>query len=309
MTNQNDGTSTGGQPVTGAPPIIKAEPENPVPSKPATEADLEQVKNQMSGFERSTLGWTRASFIVILATGIFIALQWHEMHSGGQDTHDLAIAAKTQADKMKSMSDAADKIRQAAENMVIQDQRIADNAEKSLKASNKQSKAVLDANVAASRLDQRAWVGVSGAELTQFEANKPLHLDVALLNTGKTPARKTRECTGWVLARGYLREPPNDVITKCEKDWKASSDLPPQGKFITRAGEAQLGASPEDQGSAVYIMQSYDAIKGKVQILYVFGEYEYQDLTGQTRTTRYCLYLSDPDTKTVQFCDGFNDMN
>ena len=79
------------------------------------------------------------------------------MRSGGQDTHDLAIAAGKQADKMKDMSDAADKIRQAAEGMVTQEQRIADNAQKSLDAGNKQSKAALDFTIAASRLDQRAW--------------------------------------------------------------------------------------------------------------------------------------------------------
>jgi isopentenyl phosphate kinase len=53
-----------------------------------------------------------------------------EIHTGGSDTHTLAQAADTQAKKMIDMSNAADKIRQAAENMVTQDQRIADNAQR-----------------------------------------------------------------------------------------------------------------------------------------------------------------------------------
>ncbi len=79
------------------------------------------------------------------------------MKSGSADTHDLAVAAKAQADKMKSMSDAADKIRQAAQDMVTQDQRIADNSQKAIEASNKRSAEVLKATIDASNQDQRAW--------------------------------------------------------------------------------------------------------------------------------------------------------
>jgi hypothetical protein len=65
--------------------------------------------------------WTDVA-IVILTIGIVIVsgLQWHEMHSGSADTHDLAMAAKAQADaakaqadRMSNMSDAANKIGQA----------------------------------------------------------------------------------------------------------------------------------------------------------------------------------------------------
>src|SRR5215472_7800543 len=70
-------------------------------SKPATEADLRQVQKDMSGFERSTIRWTRANFAVVLFTGLFIGLTWYEMHAGGEDTHTLAEAARKQAEKSR----------------------------------------------------------------------------------------------------------------------------------------------------------------------------------------------------------------
>jgi hypothetical protein len=189
MTDESDGTKDRSDAAIGASAVGKAEPKNPIPSKPATEADLDEVEKRMSGFERSTLRWTRASFVIVLATGVFICLQWLEMRSGGKDTHDLAVAAGKQADKMTDMSTAADKIRQAAEGMVTQDQRIADNAQKALDASNKQSKAVLDANIASSRLDQRAWVGIENVATQAFSETAGVTVALGFFNSGKTPAR------------------------------------------------------------------------------------------------------------------------
>ena len=70
--------------------------------------------------ETST-GWERAKRIVdlvaglsVIATMVFIALQWNEMHSGSADTHDLAIAAKSQADAAKSQADTTKTIAEAA---------------------------------------------------------------------------------------------------------------------------------------------------------------------------------------------------
>jgi hypothetical protein len=60
-----------------------------------TEHQIERVQLELSGFERSTLRWTKASFGIVAATGLFICLQWFEMRSSGVDTHDLAVAAKT----------------------------------------------------------------------------------------------------------------------------------------------------------------------------------------------------------------------
>ena len=132
--------------------------------------------------------------------------QLKEMHEGGTDTHDLASAAKTQAEKIKSMSDAADKIRQAAQDMVAQDQRIADNAEKSLAASNKQSKAALNASISASQQSNalarealeaqtRPWLGIDngltpGSSGRDENGRRNATFSFSLRDYGQSPAMK-----------------------------------------------------------------------------------------------------------------------
>jgi hypothetical protein len=88
----------------GSPPQ-EAKPVDAIPNQPATERELAEVKNDLSGFERSTLLWTRATFGILAVTCAFICLQWCEMRSGSQDTHDLAVAAKAQADRAKDLVD------------------------------------------------------------------------------------------------------------------------------------------------------------------------------------------------------------
>jgi len=135
MTNEDDGSHSRGEPQISTSAVSEAKPPDAVPSKPATEADLQEVERKMSGFERSTLRWTRSSFFIVLATAIFIALQWIEMRSGGSDTHDLAVAAGKQADRMKDfadrMKDQVDRTKDLADRMKDQADRtktIADQA-------------------------------------------------------------------------------------------------------------------------------------------------------------------------------------
>lgn len=47
------------------------------------------------------------SGIAVIATRLFIGLQWREMHTGGVDTHALAEAAKSQADYAKAASESS----------------------------------------------------------------------------------------------------------------------------------------------------------------------------------------------------------
>ena len=130
--------------------------------QPATQQQLDKVGQQMSAFERSTLSWARAAVLLSGLAALFVCAQWYEMHTGGQDTHALADAAGKQATKMSDMSDAAEKIRNASENMVTQEQRIADKTGEAMQANNRQSAAVLRESTQASHLEQRAGVGAVG---------------------------------------------------------------------------------------------------------------------------------------------------
>jgi len=75
MTNEQDSDKNGRGAPTENLEVRGVEPVPSPQSKPATEADLQEVERKMSGFERSTLKWTRASFFIVLATAVFICLQ------------------------------------------------------------------------------------------------------------------------------------------------------------------------------------------------------------------------------------------
>jgi len=49
-------------------------------------------------------------------------------------------------------------------------------------------------------------------------------------------------------------------------------------------------------------------IKNKSLFLYYFGILKYDDIFGGHWETQYCVYLADPDTKELGFCDAFNDL-
>jgi cell division protein FtsL len=91
------------QPDTKPPAQIQ-EPHqvNATPETPATAEQLTEVEEQMSGFEKSTLRWAKTAVIMSAIAAVFVCAQWWEMHEGGIDTHDLAVAAKDQAAAAKA---------------------------------------------------------------------------------------------------------------------------------------------------------------------------------------------------------------
>src|SRR5438270_14090734 len=69
---------------------------------PAIEEQLQQterkIEERMSAFERSMLRLTRAGVFIAVLTALIFGGQLYEMRKGGSDTHDLAAAAKAQAE-------------------------------------------------------------------------------------------------------------------------------------------------------------------------------------------------------------------
>jgi cell division protein FtsL len=194
MDNQPSSEQNGKVTPASTLPIQESKPINPIPADPATAQQPANVEKEMTGFEKATVRWAKIAVLLSGLAAIFVCAQWYEMHEGGTDTHTLAEAAKTQSEKMSNMADAADKIRDAAQNMVTQEQRIADNAQKAMDASNRQSKAALDASIGASRLDQRAWVGVVDAATEGGKVEGDgfgfTSISIVIRNSGKTPALK-----------------------------------------------------------------------------------------------------------------------
>jgi hypothetical protein len=255
------------------------------------------------------------SGISMLATVIysgFAGWQLYEIHTGANDTHTLAVAAKTQAEKMGTMSDAADKMRQAAEGMVKQELRIADNAVKSLAASNRQSKDALDQTLAlshralegsirASRLAERPWVVLSGVRLAKEpEFNKPVTATLTIINTGKTPAIE-------VIAQSRISmmnsEQQLPLMVQLGPT-KSRGMLPPAGQSVP--GNFSFTTDPMTAVNVVQIQAYYSGANR----LYLDGRVDYGDAFGIKHWTKFCLFhLNGSALDAFSYCQNGNNVD
>lgn len=199
-------TGSDAQKTEASPPIapVNVGKVDPKENSGASEADKKKRKRKpLSCFDIWTI--ILASLGILVAAGTGAAIFWQarisawtlgEIKKGGTDTHDLAVAAKTQSDKMSNMADAADKIRQAAQDMVTQDQRIADNAQNALAESNRQNKETLNLlqqQLTDDEIKEAAQLDVQDIKLTAIDIpNKPdaiyVQLSYTLKNVGPTAA-------------------------------------------------------------------------------------------------------------------------
>jgi hypothetical protein len=96
-----------------------------------------------------------------------MAGQLASMKTTGDDTHELALAAKSQIELLTKHVEAAKLAADSAHNSVLV--------------------AFAQSNIA--KLDQRAWVGVVGVMHTPLTPNRPFEVGVDIMNSGKTPAK------------------------------------------------------------------------------------------------------------------------
>jgi cell division protein FtsL len=167
-------------------PLPPSDSARKVNSGPATAQQLQDVEQQMSGFEKGTLWWAKVAVLMSFLAAVFICAQWYEMHTASKDTRTLAEAAKKQADKAETISTS---IQQAADEMKTSNAQAKDATEKTLQ----RSKAILDATVATARLDQRAWLGLLIAHIYPTDGNSKIRTEIEIVNTGKTPAINIRQ--------------------------------------------------------------------------------------------------------------------
>jgi hypothetical protein len=101
--------------------------------------------------------WTDVA-VVILTVGIVAAslLQWHEMHAGSTDTHDLALEAKAQADAARAQAEAATKSSEETHNLVEKAKEQAKTAGLTANAATSAAKTAADSLV----LAERPWIKI-----------------------------------------------------------------------------------------------------------------------------------------------------
>ena len=168
-----------------------------------------------------------------------------------------------------------------------------ERSQASLEASAAQSKAALDASIKASRLDQRAWVGLKSGRLVTFEANKPITAVVVLTNTGKTIALAARKklaihgsATGVDINRLASRElsrvtaAPSILYPNLDISMYVSTHRPATEEEIRR-------------------------INAGTGFIYVFGEMRYTDIFDRPHVTLFCGVYN-PTVKLFDLCRQHN---
>jgi cell division protein FtsL len=170
MNDQNKPTEDGSESNSSLPPAQIAEPVHAPASEPATAQQLQAVEKQTSSFEKATLRWAKLAVFMSAIAALFVCLQWYEMHSGGQDTHDLAAAAGKQADAAGKQADAAgkevDRMKDFADKMKEQADRTKELAEQAKVQAAAAQKSADIAHDALTR-SNRPWVGVDSVHLTE----------------------------------------------------------------------------------------------------------------------------------------------
>ena len=104
--------------------------------------------------------------------------QLHEMRSGAKDTHDLAVAAKAQADSTKAVADRARAQVEATNKLAQEASRSADISDDALRITQELA-----------NLERRPWIGFNFIDNTaESEGYFIVTLIGTIANTGKTPA-------------------------------------------------------------------------------------------------------------------------
>jgi hypothetical protein len=268
---------------------------------------------------RRTTNATVWMAIFTMMLTVLSGLTWWEIHSGGTDTHDLAVAAGQQAvaagkqadaagkqvsstkDLADRMKDQADGTKVIAQQAVIQanaNKRLAQNAVDTLK------------NTRDSFQDeQRAWVGVQDAGGAAPTETLPWRVRIVFFNSGRSPARSVQRDGMYITSDHPLNGPGPEQVSQLI--FSPAQSIAPQGKYNFMMGEAPPArASTELQlsGNRGLISQLPQIKDGRL-FLYYFGILKYDDGFGRQRETQFCILLANPTTGEVGFCDGFNDMN
>jgi hypothetical protein len=250
----------------------------------------------MSAFERSMLNLTRAGVIIAIVTGVIFLGQLYEMYEGGTATDKLVDYSKKQAEAAGQMAAAAEKFSNTSETAVTEFKKAAADSIKAANAGVRTTQASVKNAQAAFREDQRAWVGIGEFGLVEFDESK-LKVQIGFSNSGKTPALNVRKASRFRLY-SYVAEGPEPAdLTRFE--FTPGSAIPPQGKYILHVGDDEKKT----------VLAHYASIKNGASFLFEFGEIQYNDISGRSHTTRYCVYLADSNAKQLAFCQRFNEMD
>lgn len=238
--------------------------------------------------------WWIAAFTIILA--LVSAKTLIEIHGGGIDTHDLAVAAGKQAEaagkQFEAMKTSGAETKAQIDRLIAQQKRNAD----AMQGSISQAQRALDASIAASQIDQRAWVGINTFGSPIISAGVQATAGFQIQNTGRTPAKYVRVYSVLdPVAAGH--NPDFDDLPTQES---RGTLLPNEAVHVTlngtrgiKTGLSQIGVNMVNSGA---------------QVLFVHGIICYSDVFDVPHWITFCTRFI-PGTGELMFCPANNEID
>lgn len=225
--------------------------------------------------------WLMVCFTAVIAgSGIagwlILSSQLEEMRASSADTKTLAQAAKIQAESAKHIAKATDNNAKAT-------LLIAENAKRSLNATQK-----------ALRLEQRAWVVTIGTDFSDLKEGSKIKGTTNFINTGRTPAKYVN-----IISRlEFVVKGKKPNYTKKYHDTNAAQGiLPPNSTYASNV-----------YSSFILDNTIVNFIRNGDVIVYMHGIVKYKDIFNVDHWGKYCSKLL-PNEKGFAVCEENNEMD
>lgn len=282
MPEEKDGESAAGEPDSKTPidPQIQPNGNKGIPAQSPNnrtrnnESDTAELAREIRGGEKWLIGIGVATILVNILLACIYFGQLKEMRKATQATRDaVRVASRTLDETQRSNA------RQAAQ---------AEAASKSSAASSQQA---LRSFIDSSRLDQRAWVGISTIDPFSFTPNDSFGLRLRLVNTGHTPALHVHTLT-------ILHSQPSTEAFKAIYGKVPDKEI--QSDSVILANGATFVDTPKYPLNQLQI----DAVKNKTITAYAYGNITYLDAFGRHHLTKFCKVIA--ETNKAEDCGTYN---
>jgi hypothetical protein len=218
-----------------------------------------------------------------------------------------ASAAAKNAQAAADFAHTADEVNRHTNEAVGELDRLAKGSEHSVRTIQVQAANALNATIEASKADQRAWFGISEFEVLHYDpsdSNTPFRMQVTFRNSGKTPALHIRFAS-WMWATDSLVDGPSEAQLRELEVYMKTIKV----RYVAAPGASRKVIILDNGTSRNMVTSNYQDIQNRKRFFYVFGQVDYDDVYQRSHTTRFCLWLAEPETKQLAHCQNDNEMN
>jgi hypothetical protein len=268
-----------------------------IPAALASENILRKAWN----FIRSPEFQGPATALSTILIAFFTAATWVVILTGSEDTKRAATAAQSfsstaaliRGDLQKAVADNNQAIRDTLAENRIELAKVLGQNRQTLESATTQSKAALDATINASKLDQRAWIGVGTVSTLAFGLNTVARFDIPISNTGKTPATDVVFC-------GFPYSPQGEDPCPLDRSHAKVSAA------VWNVGPVMPGSVVHQWMQTAYLLDEND-VQGRDGMRLV-GTIWYNDVSGRAHWITFCRYYDGKNDR-FEVCYDHNDMD